>query len=528
MKLSRKHYFQLILSLCTGLIFCWSEMQFISMVSKVGTDGDMGAQVLKGGLLISAIIAAGFITKLSLDIFAEDVSYQIHKKLADSLILCTYRDLERIGIAKGYSALTRDLEVIYQGMRILPELVLNALLLAGVFIYLAIQSPRGFLTYGLVVACAVGVSYIINSQVVKHLDLIRTKIDELHGHYQAFFKGAIELRLSRARQQYQRKSTASALTELLARRKRIAWLDAFNLNWGHGITISLILAIIAFPEWFFSVKNKTLQLNFVLATLFLISPITVLLENIGKVLNATISIRRILPLTTPTRPPQIRHTPSETLSLQGLRYRYPNEERSIGDMDLTVRRGEITFIVGGNGSGKSTLFKLLTGLYPAHHGVREVDGKPLENAHLVECAMVEASPYVFDRLLALDGNIPSAETVARLIERLWLTGKVGYIDGRLSCTTLSQGQTKRLALLTALASGQNCLLLDEFAADQDPQFKRYFYRTLLRELKAEGKTLIVISHDAEYFDAADRVLKMTDGCLSEISPEVIKHDLQPV
>ena len=59
------------------------------------------------------------------------------------------------------------------------------------------------------------------------------------------------------------------------------------------------------------------------------------------------------------------------------------------------------------------------------------------------------------------------------------------------------------------------LVFDEWAADQDPVFKEVFYRQLLPELKAAGKTVFVISHDDKYFDCADKLLRMEHGQLAE-------------
>lgn len=60
-------------------------------------------------------------------------------------------------------------------------------------------------------------------------------------------------------------------------------------------------------------------------------------------------------------------------------------------------------------------------------------------------------------------------------------------------------------------------MLDEWAAEQDPTFRRIFYREILSEMKKKGKTLIVVSHDDRYFDAADRILQIKDGKIAEVT-----------
>jgi putative ATP-binding cassette transporter len=97
--------------------------------------------------------------------------------------------------------------------------------------------------------------------------------------------------------------------------------------------------------------------------------------------------------------------------------------------------------------------------------------------------------------------------------KLQLNHKLEIKQGVLSTTQLSQGQRKRLALLTAYLEDRSIYLFDEWAADQDPIFKQTFYHSLLPELKARGKTVIVISHDDHYYDVADRLIKLEDGQL---------------
>jgi putative ATP-binding cassette transporter len=83
--------------------------------------------------------------------------------------------------------------------------------------------------------------------------------------------------------------------------------------------------------------------------------------------------------------------------------------------------------------------------------------------------------------------------------------------GAFSTTALSQGQRKRLALLTAYLEDRPFYLFDEWASDQDPLFKDLFYTQLLSDLKDRGKTVLVITHDEKYFHLADRLIKLEEG-----------------
>ena len=84
-------------------------------------------------------------------------------------------------------------------------------------------------------------------------------------------------------------------------------------------------------------------------------------------------------------------------------------------------------------------------------------------------------------------------------------------DGVFSTTKLSRGQRKRLALVTAYLEDRPIYLFDEWAADQDPMFRKIFYQRLLPELKSRGKTVVAVTHDDRYFAVADQVIKLEEG-----------------
>jgi putative ATP-binding cassette transporter len=182
-----------------------------------------------------------------------------------------------------------------------------------------------------------------------------------------------------------------------------------------------------------------------------------------------------------------------------------------GPVDLSFKPAELVFLVGGNGSGKTTLAKLLTGLYVPEAGEVRLNGTVVTGEtreHYRQLfATVFADFYLFDSLLGL--HVPELDEQARhYLTQLQLDHKVQVKDRKFSTTELSQGQRKRLALLTAYLEDRPFYIFDEWAADQDPHFKEIFYLQLLPELKAKGKTVLVISHDERYYHIADRVVRL--------------------
>ena len=191
------------------------------------------------------------------------------------------------------------------------------------------------------------------------------------------------------------------------------------------------------------------------------------------------------------------------------------EDFVFGPINLVLQPGELVFIIGGNGSGKSTLAKLLTGLYMPDSGRINIDGNPVyaeeSDAYRELFSAVFSDFYLFDRLLGL-GKAGTIQAKAwEYLVALDLSHNVKINENSFSTTALSQGQRRRLALLTALIEDRPVYVLDEWAADQDPGFREIFYLKLLPELRNLGKTVVVITHDDRYFHLGDRVVKLDYG-----------------
>ena len=190
----------------------------------------------------------------------------------------------------------------------------------------------------------------------------------------------------------------------------------------------------------------------------------------------------------------------------------------LGPIDAVFEPGRITFIVGGNGSGKSTLAKIITGLYIPQQGSIHVNGERIDHGNIEwfrqNTSAIFTDFHLFDEYLGFD-DPDLDERVREHLRLLRIDDKVTVQDGRLSTVALSQGQRKRLALVTAMLEDRPIYLFDEWAADQEPQFRDTFYREILGELAARGKTVIVITHDDRYFDVADTLIKLEIGALAQ-------------
>ena len=185
----------------------------------------------------------------------------------------------------------------------------------------------------------------------------------------------------------------------------------------------------------------------------------------------------------------------------------------IGPIDFELKRGEIVFVIGGNGSGKSTMIKMLTGLYPPDNGSIFVDDSEIfarnRQGYRDLFGVIFADFFLFSELygiLDLDDK-----KVRALLKQMQLSEKTGYDNGVFTNLNLSTGQRKRLAMISVILENKKILVFDEWAADQDPEFRKYFYNHLLHDFKALGKTVIAITHDDHYFNNADKIYKMEYG-----------------
>ncbi len=194
------------------------------------------------------------------------------------------------------------------------------------------------------------------------------------------------------------------------------------------------------------------------------------------------------------------------------RDREGNPSFSLDHIDFSIAPGEVVFITGGNGSGKSTLLKTITGLYAPVAGRVRLDGAEVTMArHRDLFAVIFADFHLFDRLYGL-GDL-DLDQVGELLKTMELDNKVVYKDKGFQPLTLSGGQRKRLALIAAMLEDKPIYIFDEWAADQAPQFRDYFYHVLLPGFKKAGKAVIAVTHDEGFFPSADRIYTMEYGRL---------------
>lgn len=215
------------------------------------------------------------------------------------------------------------------------------------------------------------------------------------------------------------------------------------------------------------------------------------------------------------------------IKLKAIRREYPSGDSSIAvlkDVDLTIDAGEMVAIVGASGSGKSTLMNILGCLDRPTSGSFEVSGRETALMDADELATLrrEHFGFIFQRYhllaeLTAIGNVeipaiyagvdPStrAKRATALLQRLGMGERLHHKPGQ-----LSGGQQQRVSIARALMNNANLILADEPTGALDKQSGEEVLR-ILGELHAEGRTVIIVTHDMSIASKADRIIEISDG-----------------
>ena len=536
-----------VLRNCRGLMFWTSLTALLSGACNAGLVGFVSSALTRTGVATRAFIwgfialgvgkvATNLISQIVLARFSQGAIARLRRDLIRQILGVPLRQLEEIGSPRILVALTDDIFNITQALLAIPVVAVNLAVLLGGAAYLAWLSWKILgLIFALIVLGGMGYRLMI-ARAFRWLTFARAEEDRLFSYFRALTEGIKELKLHRTRrgafydnirdttEVYQRHNVAAETCFITAQ------------NWNHLLYFALIGLILFVVPQLASFSRETLT-GYVVTSLYLMGPLAGVMTSISLFGRASVALQKVEELGVSlaahsTESCSFDRVESEAsfarLELKGVVHTYHREEEDsrfvLGPIDLTFIPGELVFLVGGNGSGKSTLAKILAGLYAPEAGEIRLDGRLVTDQNRDEYrqlfSAVFADFYLFENLLGLHSANLDAQA-EEYLERLHLHHKVKVLNGTLSTTAVSQGQRKRLALLTAYLEDRPFYLFDEWAADQDPYFKGVFYTQLLPDLKSRGKTVLVISHDDKYFDAADRIIKLDYGKLANFCSDVV-------
>ena len=521
----------LLVLLATGLLsgVCSAGLLAVVNVLVHQTGGVPRALALLFAALAVAKIAAHGVSQLSLVYLVQDAVLDLGLKLCAQVTRTSLRTLEKKGPSHILAVLTDDVSTVAWALQCVPGLTINGAVLVGGAVYLAWLSWTIFL--GVVGLMLVGtLTYkILHDRAFRVIYAARESRASLFRHFRSLTEGIKELLMHRGRREAflseDVTQTALSLRHLnLVATKQYLIADA----WTQLLFYGLIGAILLVFADLLKLPGESLT-GYVFTILYLMNPLWAVIGTVPTLIRGQVALEKIEGLALGFDSleedreadmgflPQTLQTAS--LELEGVVFSYeddgPGNDRFVlGPVDFRLGPGDLVFIVGGNGSGKSTFVKLLVGLYRQRLGEIRLGGRPIADSnrdwYRQHFSVVFSDFYLFEKFLGLDKKTLDVRAQMYL-RRLALDQKVQVTDQRLSTTDLSQGQRRRLALLTAYLEDRPFYVFDEWAADQDPQYKEVFYTELLPELRARGKAVAVITHDDRYFHLGDRIIKLDEG-----------------
>ncbi|SEB03917.1 cyclic peptide export ABC transporter [Alkalimonas amylolytica] len=452
--------------------------------------------------------------------FATTMRQNLYQRIRKSPI----SNVEQTGPSKLITTLTTDVNIVVAGASTLPVIAVSLVMIGGVLTYLCvINRPVFFIIGGFLLVA--GLSYQILLVVAARY---YTHARHFTGHLQESFRGLVtgakELKLNKARRdsffQYELLRNDDGVRTNIFRGELIR---IFAENYGMILSYFIMAFMVFIFVNYYPVTHSEL-LTVVMVLLYMSGPVKWALDAFPVIARANISLQKINDVfaqLTEEEYAENYQTPApwQQIHYKGVRYKYGSNGFSVGPVDLIIRRGEITFIVGGNGSGKSTFCKVATLHYLPTSGDILFDDQLLTaqniNSYRQSICAVFSDYFLFNQLHGVDWQHPERlQEIDYLLDVLALKDKVKVHDGRFSTLQLSDGQRRRLALMVALLEDRDLYLFDEWAADQDPEFRELFYLSILPSLKKRNKAVIVITHDDRYFHCADHLVRFDAGKVS--------------
>ncbi len=484
------------------------------------------------GLIVFA--ACSLMSRNKLVVYTNQLVFNKRMQITDKILHMPYEEFEAFEQGSIQAALNNDTETISSSVNIIISGLTSVISLVCCLIYLGNLNIYGLFFSVVTILVAASVFYIAGMSVNKFWEKTRDIQNKFFKYIDELISGFKELYLNNSKKAEFRTDMQSTCRDYKESRSKGDFRFANVTVMGELLFTSVIgVVVFVFPLIFNNVDNATLN-SYVFIYLYMSGAVNVLLNAMPNIVRISISWKRINQIlnsiSSEKKPGQNLSAAcgagSIELVLRDIVYEYRSEEGeeskvfSVGPVNCSFKAGEVTFITGGNGSGKSTLAKLITGLYSSKTGDIVLNGSKIEPVDLGKYSSAIFSDFhLFEKLYGIDSESRSDEIKARLKE-LRLQDKVEVIDGMFSTTKLSTGQRKRLALMLCYLENRPICLFDEWAADQDPEFRELFYNQLIKELKDRGKCVIAITHDDRYFDLADKVIKMERGKITGYVGEI--------
>ncbi|MBF0450064.1 MAG: cyclic peptide export ABC transporter [Candidatus Magnetomorum sp.] len=506
-----------------------AQSLILSIITLAANSASMDALNTKYLLLYSISFVVFYIGKryslVTSISTAQNIIRQIRVRLYDKIRKSHLSFIENNGKGEIYSQITLNTDMISQTAPTLISGFQSAIVIIFCLIYIATLSFLAFFMTVVTLSISFGTYILSQKSFSKDLQETMAMESRFCEMINDGLDGYKELKMNQKKSDdhFKHLSKISTDTENLRIKVGLQFASHMMLS---QISFYLLLAVIGFLMPKLGASYSELIIRITAAVLFMIGPVNIFVLSIPELFKVNVSIGILYGLedrlnnvneklhSEQTRIKRIKDF--EEIIFDDVIFHYGNKDDpsfSIGPINLRIRKGETIFIVGGNGCGKTTLLKLMTGLYYHHSGKIKIDNKILTGSiyqsYRELFSVIYSDFHLFKRLYGIEDI--DYEQIDELLTLMQLYTKTDIVDKEFTNIQLSTGQRKRIAMIVSMLDNKPICIFDEWAADQDPLFKDYFYDTLLKDLKAQGKTIIAVSHDDRYFDYADRVLKMEFG-----------------
>lgn len=521
----------LTLAILAGLISGICSVLLLTQINEGLTSPDISSGLMwRFGLLAVAAMLTRMVASVLFESLSHSSQASVRKYVSKKVLTTGYQQIEQIGSARIQSALTDHGNNVAQFFIAVPLIATNGMIVIGCLAYMAYLS----LTVFLMALGSIGLGalsyHLAHLKSLRFLEAASKEQDNLFRGFRSLVAGAKELKLNATRRDnFYRGELEKSIDEVKNQRTKGMSIFVLAASWGSFLVYAFI-GLVLFVLVGDSPNRTEVMTGYALIFVYMITPLEVVLFNLPKANLAKVSANKIDEITESLQEEtqvsgKLDNQSFSGLALTDIGHSYYHEVSddmfTLGPVSLNFKPGQISFLVGGNGSGKTTLAKLIAGLYVPESGHLSLNNRQVKADGFDEYRQIFSSVFsdfhLFESLL----DVPSAELDQRgnaLLAKLHLSNKVRVENGVFTTRALSQGQRKRLALVSVYLEQRPFLIFDEWAADQDPVFKQVFYCEVLPELRAAGKCVLVISHDDRYFNQADQLIRIEEGKIQSVTP----------
>lgn len=483
---------------------------------------DMTAVLSFVGLILVSFIASSYFQRYMVTL-TNEIMCGIELSIIEKVRNASYGSFEKLGSEKIYAAIS-DARILSRIPGVFITLINATVTIVcglGYLFYTSFISGAALLS---IMAILLFVYVYRDRQIERDLNVVRDLQDVYYDHLRELLNGFKQIKISAKRSNnlfdkhiYVNRHESKKLNTKAAKNYAVNELSGIY-SWYVVLGIILFLLPVL-------MKIDVIKVTaFITTVLFMMSPLSQVILFLPAYTSFRIAIRRIDKIDQLLQADAVPVTVShpmrefETIRFEDIVYRYGDGTASftLEIPSLTLHKGEIVFITGGNGSGKTTFINLLTGLYRPDSGCVYIDEEPVEWSSFAvfgnNMSVVYTNHHLFKANYDEHDLGEHNREFHHYMEKFNLKGilKIDPVRKQVD-VNLSKGQQKRLALILSLLEDKPLIILDEWAAEQDPQNRSAFYHKWIGQIRDSGKTILAVTHDDDFFDLADRTIKFNAG-----------------